>query len=282
VASVLNTQKPLEKEIVLYDNGDRFLQAHGTVLRDAREGEIGALVVLHDVTRLKKLEKVRRDFVANVSHELRTPVTSIKGFVETFLRIVASQTDRLNAIIEDLLILSRVEQEQEKAEIALVPGSVRSALEAALEVCQSKTTEKDIHIELTCDAGLQCPMNSPLLEQAVINLLDNAIKYSPPGQTVHLEGLRSDAEVVIRVTDHGCGISREHMPRIFERFYRVDKARSRTLGGTGLGLAIVKHITNAHGGRATVESTVGQGSVFSIHLPSETARKAPAPDAVEK
>jgi two-component system phosphate regulon sensor histidine kinase PhoR len=283
VTNVLATQKPQEDEILLHDNGggERYLHAHGTILRDAQEKEAGALVVLHEVTRLKKLEKVRRDFVANVSHELRTPVTSIKGFVETlldgamnnpeelqrFLQIVATQTDRLNAIIEDLLTLSRIEQETEKAEIILAPGPIKNVLDTAIEVCQMKASDKNIQIELNCDETLQAPINPPLLEQAIINLLDNAVKYSPPGQTIHLSANNTDEGVVIQVRDHGCGISREHLPRIFERFYRVDKARSRKLGGTGLGLAIVKHIAQAHGGRASVESTVGEGSVFFIYLP---------------
>jgi two-component system phosphate regulon sensor histidine kinase PhoR len=283
LANVLATQKPHEDEILLRDNcnGDRYLHAHGTILRDAREKEVGALVVLHEITRLKKLEKVRRDFVANVSHELRTPVTSIKGFVETlldgamhnpdelqrFLQIVATQTDRLNAIIEDLLTLSRIEQEAEKAEIALASSSIKNVLETAVEVCRMKASGKDIHMELNCDENLQAPINPPLLEQAIINLLDNAIKYSPAGGTIFLSANRAEDEVVIKVRDQGCGISWEHLPRIFERFYRVDKARSRKLGGTGLGLAIVKHIAQAHGGRASVESSVGEGSAFFIHLP---------------
>ena len=159
VANVLAAQKPQEDEILLHNNGggDRYLHAHGTILRDSGENPAGALVMLHEVTRLKKLEKVRRDFVANVSHELRTPVTSIKGFVETlldgamhnpqelqrFLQIVAAQTDRLNAIIEDLLTLSRIEQEAEKAEIALAPGSIKAVLATALEVCRLKAANKE-------------------------------------------------------------------------------------------------------------------------------------------
>ncbi|MCC6126690.1 MAG: PAS domain-containing protein [Pirellulales bacterium] len=281
VASVLSSHRPREDEIVLRgERGERYLQAQGTVLRDARQIR-GALVILHEVTQLKKLEKVRRDFVANVSHELRTPVTSIKGFVETlldgamhnpeelprFLQIVAVQTDRLNAIIEDLLTLSRIEQEEEKAEIALGQAAVRSVLETAVEVCRMKAAEKNVRLEMTCDAELTAAVNAPLLEQAVINLIDNAIKYSSPEQAVLVTAEPGDGEIAIRVRDRGCGIGREHLPRIFERFYRVDKARSRKLGGTGLGLAIVKHIAQAHGGRATVESTPGQGSTFTIHLP---------------
>jgi len=288
VADVLASQEPREGEIVFRDNGEHILHVNATVLRGAQEGEIGALLVLHDVTQLKRLERVRRDFVANVSHELRTPVTSIKGFVETlldgamhnpeelprFLQIVAAQSDRLNSIIEDLLTLSRLEQEGEKAEVALTPGPLRTVLEGAMEVCQPKAAEKNVRMELACDHDLQAPISAPLLEQAVINLVDNAIKYSPAGQTIYVEAAGAESEVVIRVRDCGCGISREHLPRIFERFYRVDKARSRKLGGTGLGLAIVKHIAQVHNGRATVESAVGRGSTFSIHLPKVGPQRA--------
>jgi len=236
----------------------------------------------HDVTRLRRLENVRSDFVANVSHELKTPITSIKGFVETlldgavhdpedarrFLKIVAAQADRLNEIIEDLLTLSRLEGDTERAGISLQPGRIRDVLQAAAATCQLKATEKNVEIELTCDDGLRVEINAALLEQAVVNLVDNAVKYSPGGQTVHVEAAKTPAEIVIRVRDHGCGIGPDHLPRLFERFYRVDKARSRKLGGTGLGLAIVKHIAQAHGGRVTVESVPGEGSVFSVHLPS--------------
>jgi len=279
--AVLASQQPAESEIVLRGKSDRVLHVNATVLQDAREGKLGALLVLHDVTELKKLEKVRRDFVANASHELRTPVTSIKGFVETlldgamhdpvelqrFLEIVAQQTDRLNALFEDLLTLSRIEQDAERPQIALASAPVRPVLEAAVEACRLKAAEKNIRMEITCPDDLQAAINPPLLEQAVINLIDNAIKYSPAEQTVAIDGLRGDDAVVIRVRDHGCGIGREHLGRIFERFYRVDPARSRKLGGTGLGLAIVKHIAQLHAGRATVESAVGQGSTFAIHLP---------------
>ena len=281
VDGVLASQQPAEAEIALHGAQERTLHVHGTVLRDAREGDVGVLLVLHDVTALKNLERIRRDFVANVSHELRTPVTAIKGFVETlldgamddpeqlqrFLRIVAQQTNRLDAIFEDLLTLSRIEQGAEKAEIALVAAPLRPVLEAAVEACRLKAGEKGLRVEVSCDEGLTAAINPPLLEQAVVNLVDNAIKYSAAGQAVAIEAAAGDGDVVIRVRDHGCGIAREHLDRIFERFYRVDPARSRKLGGTGLGLAIVKHIAQLHGGCATVESEAGQGSVFSLHLP---------------
>ena len=140
-------------------------------------------------------------------------------------------------------------------------------LEAAVVACEFKASEKHIRMELRCAEELQAAINPPLLEQAVVNLLDNAIKYSQPEQTIEVEAVRENGEVVILVRDQGCGIGREHLPRVFERFYRVDQARSRKLGGTGLGLAIVKHIAQSHGGRATVESVVGEGSTFAIHLP---------------
>lgn len=281
VAGVLIGQKPLSQEIQLHQQGERQIEAHASVLRDAADREIGVLLVLHDVTRLRKLENMRRDFVANVSHELRTPITSIKGFVETlldgavenpedakrFLQIVAAQTDRLEAIIEDLLLLSRVEEEHEHSEPTLEIGNIQSIIEAAVSVCRLKADEKQIHLDIACDPSLRAEINPTLLEQALVNLIDNAVKYSNEGQTVHIEAELMPDELQIRVRDHGCGIPREHLPRIFERFYRVDKARSRSLGGTGLGLAIVKHIAQYHRGRATVESTLGKGSTFVLHLP---------------
>lgn len=268
--------------IIGRDGRQRLLHAQGTVLREAEDRPLGAVIVLHDVTRLQELENIRRDFVANVSHELRTPITSIKGFVETlldgaaadpadaerFLRIVARQADRLNSIIEDLLTLARIEQEAEKAEIVLQPGRVREVLEAAAEACRMKADEKRIRLDIQCDRDLVARRNAPLLEQAVVNLVDNAVKYSPPGATVRLVAGHDAEGVVIRVEDQGCGIGAEHLPRIFERFYRVDRARSRELGGTGLGLSLVKHIAQTHGGRAEVESTAGEGSTFFIYLPA--------------
>ena len=282
VSTVLEGSEPVEEEIaVAHDDGDRILQAHGTALRDARGNRIGAVVVLNDVTRLRRLEGVRRDFVANVSHELRTPITSIKGFVETlldgaladandaprFLGIVASQVDRLNAIIEDLLLLSRLEADGAKPTIALTNARVLSVLEGALGVCAHKADDRNITVELRCAPGLKAPVNAPLLEQALINLIDNAVNYSEPSSTVEVEASVHDGQTTLAVRDHGCGIEADDLPRLFERFYRVDKARSRKLGGTGLGLAIVKHIASVHGGRVTVESTPGQGSTFTIHLP---------------
>ena len=236
--------------------------------------------MLHDVTHLRRLEMSRRDFVANVSHELKTPITSIKGFVETllagalqepenarnFLGIVSRQTDRLNEIIDDLLSLSRIERDAEQGRVFLTAGRLKAVLDSAIQICEAKATAKKITVQLNCPDQLQARDNAPLLEQALVNLIDNAVKYSPAGSAVQVEALRDDAEVVVRVRDQGVGIEKSQLDRIFERFYRVDAGRSRKIGGTGLGLAIVKHIAQAHHGRVTVESTPGEGSLFSLHL----------------
>ncbi|HEX5442435.1 MAG TPA: ATP-binding protein [Pirellulales bacterium] len=281
VFSALAAERPIEGNLVLRGSRDQVLQANGTALRDAAGRGIGAVIVLNDVSRLRQLENIRRDFAANVSHELRTPIASIKGFVETlldgalaqpqeaerFLQIIARQADRLNTIIDDLLSLSRIEQEAQRGDIVLATGSLCEVAEAAARDCAARAAQRQIEIKLDCVSDLPARINAILLEQAIINLVDNAIQYSEAPNTVELSCRAEPGEAVISVRDHGCGIAEEHLPRLFERFYRVDKARSRKLGGTGLGLAIVKHIALAHHGRVTVESVVGQGSTFSIRLP---------------
>jgi two-component system phosphate regulon sensor histidine kinase PhoR len=282
VRKALSGVEPVEEDVVLYAEEERMLNGHSTALYDEDGHRMGALLVLNDVTRLKKLESVRRDFVANVSHEIKTPIAAIQGFVETlrdgaienredterFLGIIQKHVGRLNAIIEDLLSLSRIEQEEGNQEIVLSKGRVRDVLSMAIQVSQVKATQKNIRMTLSCREDLMAKINPPLLEQAVVNLLDNAIKYSDPESSVRIEAKQVDGEVLVTVRDQGCGIEKKHIPRLFERFYRVDKARSRKLGGTGLGLAIVKHVTQAHGGRVTVESTPGKGSAFCLHLPA--------------
>jgi len=263
---------------------DRYIQAQGTALLDAAGQRIGALVVLHDVTRLRRLEMIRRDFVANVSHELKTPITAIKGAVETlidtdertfdpeshqrFLGIVNRQADRLHAIIEDLLALARIEQDAERDRVLLEEVNLREIMDSAVEACTVAASGREIALQLHCTGALTVRVNPALLEQAVVNLLDNAIKYCPPETTVEVRCAHVAGEAVISVIDQGPGIEAEHLPRIFERFYRTDKARSRAMGGTGLGLSIVKHIANAHNGRVSVESELGEGSTFRIHLPT--------------
>jgi two-component system, OmpR family, phosphate regulon sensor histidine kinase PhoR len=284
VSRTLASSVTVEGDIILpMEEGEKYLQAHGTVWRDEGGTSLGAIVVIHDVTRLKKLENVRRDFVANVSHELKTPITSIKGFVETlrdggvtdpseqehFLGIIARQADRLHSIIEDLLRLSRIEQDGDRGQIELATHKVREVLEMAVADCVARAAERNAQVNLACPAEITARINGQLIEQAVVNLLDNAIKYSDVSKPVCLEAHVEQGVLTIQVKDQGCGIPAEHLPRIFERFYRVDKARSRKQGGTGLGLAIVKHIAQAHKGSVGVQSVMGKGSVFTIRVPAE-------------
>lgn len=280
--SVLVDGESDEAEIILSDAGDRHVGVHCTVLENGRSHAHGAVAVLNDLTRLRRLETVRRDFVANVSHELKTPVTSIKGFIETlregalqdpqrasrFVEIIGRQAERLSAIIDDLLTLSRLEQEGKEAEIPRRVAPLAPVLESALQVCEHEANERGTPLRLDCPEDLQAPLNPPLLEQALVNLVDNAIKHSDSGDVIEVRARRDDEMLAIDVVDHGCGIEPEHLPRLFERFYRVDRARSRKEGGTGLGLAIVNHIARVHGGSVSVVSEPGAGSTFTIRIPA--------------
>lgn len=282
VGEALVADAVLERDLAVHGDESRFLQVHGAPVRDAAGRRIGAVVVLNDVTRLRRLETVRRDFVANVSHELKTPVTSIKGFLETllggalddpanarrFVEIAARQADRLGAIIEDLLVLSRIDQDSDQqATIEKTPTLVEGVVQGAIDVCRLKAEQKGVVVESRCEEGLKARLNGALVEQALVNLIDNAVKYSDSGRAVQVSASREDGFVVLAVKDQGTGIEAEHLPRLFERFYRVDKARSRSAGGTGLGLAIVKHIAQAQGGSIEVQSRPGQGSTFTLRLP---------------
>jgi len=283
IRNALTDRKNPESDIVLYQKRETILHTYSTTLRDAGQNPIGSLIVLNDVTQLKKLEQMRRDFVANVSHEIKTPLTAIKGFVETlqhetdltpervsrFLNIIVRHVDRLNMTVEDLLSLSRIEQAKE---IPLESTRLKDILWDTVQACESKAEEKHIQVELTCDNDLTVKIDPSLFEQAAINLLDNAIKYSDQESCIQIKTDVSEKEVLIHFNDHGIGIDNAHLPRLFERFYRVDKARSRKEGGTGLGLSIVKHILQAHGGQVTVSSTPGKGSTFTIHLPISAPR----------
>ena len=282
--TAIDCRAPVEDDLVLHGPRDRTIRLRGTALRDA-SGEGGAVIVLNDVTEMKRLEHVRRDFVANVSHELKTPIASIKGFVETlldgamddpadtsrFLGIVARQADRLAAIVDDLLALSRIEQSEGAGNLPVETVPVASILTAVTLDCGPRAADRSIRLEVDCPANLAATLNAALVEQAVINLVDNALKYSESGKTVWLSAAASEPpgprELVLRVRDEGCGIEPIHLPRLFERFYRVDKARSRNLGGTGLGLSIVKHIVQAHTGAVSVDSEPGVGTTFTIRLP---------------
>jgi two-component system, OmpR family, phosphate regulon sensor histidine kinase PhoR len=270
-----------EMEITLPGLREQFIQVHGTALKNSAGRRIGLVMVLNDITRLKKLENIRRDFVANVSHELKTPITAIIGSAETllegapdnpedyrrFLEMIARHADRLNILVEDLLSLTRLESESIGGSLKKSREKIVSVIDAAVQACQEKIETKNINIEITCEDSLEADINSFQLEQAIINLIDNAIKYSDSGSLVSIMAAPESENVLISVTDNGCGIEARHLPRLFERFYRVDKARSRDIGGTGLGLAIVKHVALAHGGKVSVDSIPGHGSIFCIYIP---------------
>ena len=234
--------------------------------------------------RLDRLEHLRRDFVANVSHELKTPVTTIMGFVETlldgakenpedldrFLAIISRQAERLAAIIDDLLTLSRLESAPLSEILDLKIQSLKGILDSCFQICRARAEAKHILIRIDCPDSLEVHADESLLTQALVNLTDNAIKYSPDNATVVLSGSATDAGIRIAVADNGPGIAEQYLSRLFERFYRVDKARSRKLGGTGLGLAIVKHIASVHQGQVDVEARIGRGSTFYILLPEQS------------
>ncbi|GAB4300728.1 MAG: ATP-binding protein [Myxococcota bacterium] len=274
---------PVEGAFVHREGEEKYLTFHGSKLKNDRGENIGALIVLRDTTRIKRLERIRKDFVANVSHELKTPITSIKGFLETlmesktcdpeeikkFIEIALKHTNRLDAIIEDLLSLSKIEQEAEKGEITLKEERIKEVLETAVALCSHKADEKKIRLTLDCPDETRAKINRRLIEQAVANLIDNGVKYSNEGKEIVVKAAKDGDKLALSVTDFGCGIPKEHLPRIFERFYRVDKSRSRKLGGTGLGLAIVKHIAQAHRGTVAVESELNRGSTFTLRLPLE-------------
>jgi two-component system phosphate regulon sensor histidine kinase PhoR len=241
----------------------------------------GAIVILHDITDLERLERVRKDFVANVSHELRTPLTAIRGYAETlltgalgdtennrrFVEIIQSHAIRLNNIAADLMVLSELESGRPSADPEVV--SVRNAIEMAVSTLESEARVRDVKLVANEAADLFVLGHKIRLEQALVNLLDNAVKFNRAGGEARIEsGLTPDGRVCIVVSDSGSGIPSNDLPRIFERFYRVDKARSRAVGGTGLGLSIVKHVVERMNGTIRVESHLGRGSAFTILLPA--------------
>ncbi|MDR1588269.1 MAG: GHKL domain-containing protein [Treponema sp.] len=240
----------------------------------------GVVMVLGDVTRLHKLEQVRKDFAANVSHELRTPIQVIKGFAETLLdsslnnkeqirhviKIIEKNSRNMENLTNDLLSLVSLE-DRERSRPDMEETDIGRLFEEAAGSLRFRAEEKKIRFDLRCPPELSAKLNGALIVQALVNLLDNAVKYSPPSSKVSLEAEREKGELLISVKDEGIGIPAEHLDRIFERFYRVDRSRSQDPGGTGLGLAIVRHIALLHQGTVEVESHAGEGSVFMIRIP---------------
>ncbi|PIC97583.1 PAS domain-containing sensor histidine kinase [Sporosarcina sp. P26b] len=264
---------------VLLEEGICHLEVYGAPVIGENGNWLGIVIIMHDITELVRLEQVRKDFVANVSHELKTPVTSIKGFSEMlldgavedpvikreFLEIMYKESNRLQLLIEDLLRLSSMERGS--FEITRKPVDLVDVVQQSIKIVQAKVQEKDMRIDLHIPQQVMIPADHDRLVQVMVNLLNNAIAYSQEETivTVLVEEVEEYVEITVR--DQGIGIMPSELPRLFERFYRVDRARSRESGGTGLGLAIVKHIVEAHHGIVTVESEVGVGTVFRIHLP---------------
>ncbi len=279
-------KKDMQSEVTLYTGTDELIECiyefRAVVLKKHNNAELaGVLVVMEDRTRLKKLEETRREFVANVSHELKTPVTAIKGYVETllegvdteeterrFLEILRRQSARLETLVEDVLTLSKMDSDIGKPKLNISSVRLGMIIEEAIETCRVQAQSKGIEIKVKChDPGLEIEVDLSLMVQALTNLLVNAINYSKEAKKVSIVTKERKREVQIAVRDQGPGIRKSDQDRIFERFYRADKARSRALGGTGLGLAIVKHIVMAHKGSISVESELGRGSTFTISVP---------------
>lgn len=259
---------------------DRVVKVKGSPLID-RDQTLGVLLILQDVTTLRRLETLRQDFVANVTHELRTPLTAIKGYAElmsdepsnaeqirSFTERILKQSNRMISIIDDLLALTRIESAE--AQPALQKTELRPLLERVENLCEEQAAIRNLRIEVDCEETLQAAIHPPLLEQALHNLLHNAIKYTYPGTLITLRAHTIGSDIRLEVIDQGPGIPEADQSRLFERFYRVDKARSRSVGGTGLGLSIVKHIVLLHQGNTGVDSRLGKGSTFWISLPADS------------
>lgn len=287
VESVLEKWTPVSREIFyLYPDEKHYFA--NVIPLDSPDKEV--IVVMFDITDFKRLEKIKADFIANVSHELRTPLTAIKGYTETleeeayespedqkhFVRIIKRHTDRLINLVSDLLVLSEVESRDSLSKENSVNDfeeiNINELIKTSLDALRSKAQDKGIEVSFRAGTDVcRLKANRFLIEQMFINLIDNAIKYTPENGKVEVRISRDNSHILTEITDNGIGIPKEHLPRIFERFYRVDKTRSRNLGGTGLGLSIVKHIVIMHGGRIEVQSEEGKGSKFSVTLPAQEA-----------
>lgn len=278
---VLESDEALREELMLRGEPDLVLDVHATRLAVEGAETAGALLVLRDVTPFRQMKMTLRTFVENASHELRTPITAIKGVLETvldmhrddpeqaerFLQVAAKHTNRLEALTDDLLTLARIERDGSHEQAELQPESVADVVQSVVDATAPMTGRSSVEVRIDVADDLVASVRRPLLEIAVQNLLDNALKFSPPDAEVTVRARRAGGEIVLEVQDAGPGIPEKHFPFLFNRFYRVDESRSRELGGTGLGLSIVKHIALLHRGRVSVDSRVGGGSTFRIHLP---------------
>lgn len=276
----LKSKEHLREEITFYFPEERLLELNLVPIHPEGNDFSGVLLVLQDVSAIRRLERMRSEFVANVSHELKTPITAVKGFAETllggavndeetarsFLQIIYDESDRLNRLIGDILELSKIESR--RVPLVFSPVEVDTFAEKSVKLMESEASRKNIELSMTIEPGLYVEADEDRLRQIIMNLLSNGINYTPEGGRVSLkiEGLGDDY-IRVQIADSGIGIPKKDLPRIFERFYRVDKARSRSSGGTGLGLSIVKHLVELHKGTISVTSAVGVGTTFTIELP---------------
>lgn len=274
----LKSEKGLLKELQMFVPDLKTFRISTAPLTN-ESGVVGTVAVMRDITAFREVERMKTEFVANVSHELKTPLTSIKGFVETlldgalddrntrrhFLEIINDEADRLNRLINDLLSLSKIEAKYK--EIVRTPLDLERMINSTVSILSPQAKEKNLTINVNIRQSLPTvDADEDMIGQVMINLIDNAVKYTPAGGQVNITAEKEANWVKVAVSDTGIGIPRESLPRLFERFYRVDKARSREMGGTGLGLAIVKHIMEVHGGKIEVDSEVGKGSTFTFYL----------------
>jgi len=284
IAETLRTGKAMQSELVRADsktNSERDVEISAVPVKDDAGLTTGAVVLFHDITQLKQTDKVRRDFVANVSHELRTPLSILRGYIETLLdnpqtsdkelsrilRVMERHSKRLGLLVDDLLTLARLESRSAGLQFSDV--QLAELFQSVIRDWEKKLAEKQLKVvvDLSPDART-IRADETRLHEVLYNLLDNALKYSRENGEIRLRAVQRGPEIVLSVTDNGIGISKDDLPRIFERFYRADKARSRELGGTGLGLAIVKHIAQLHGGRVEAESELGKGTTIRVILPA--------------
>lgn len=283
IDQVRENNRSVEEEGTLTRENLRYIRVTATPLGMEDKHYFGVLLIIDDVTKIKKLENIRSDFVSNVTHELKTPLTSIRGFIDTlkggaikeeavanrFLDIIDIEAERLYSLIQDILLLSEIES---KREYETIPFDINECVNSVIELLESKLTDK-VEIIFEPQPYLKPFICNPdRMKQLLINLLDNAIKYTEEG-SITITCTEEDNELILRVKDTGIGIGKDHLSRIFERFYRVDKGRSRKQGGTGLGLSIVKHIVELYNGNIQVESNPGVGTEFKISLPYNGANK---------
>ena len=283
IQETLRTGKVLQSELIRADsktNSERDVEISAVPIKDDAGLTTGAVVLFHDITQLKQTDKVRRDFVANVSHELRTPLSILRGYIETLLDnpqtsdkelsrilgVMERHSKRLGLLVDDLLTLARLESRSAGLQFSDV--QLAELFQSVIRDWEKKLAEKQLKVvvDLSPDART-IRADETRLHEVLYNLLDNALKYSRENREIRLRAVQRGPEIVLSVTDNGIGISKDDLPRIFERFYRADKARSRELGGTGLGLAIVKHIAQLHGGRVEAESELGKGTTIRVILP---------------